>query len=79
MDCNKVIVSYVLGHEQHGHPQSATAGCSGTITTPLDSGHAGAANLSAIFGVSYTDPGLNGQPGLTGTVQVQLTPPEKPA
>jgi len=79
VDCNKVIVSYVLGHEQHGHPQSATAGCSGSITTPLDSGHAGAANLSAIFGVSYTDPGSSGQPELTGTVQVQLTPPEKPA
>ena len=55
MDCSKVTVAYILGHERHGHPQSSTAGCTGTFTVPLDTGHAGAANLSAIFGASYTD------------------------
>ena len=78
VDCSKVSVSYVLGHEQHGHPQSAAAGCSGTIATQLDTGHAGAANLSAVFGASYTDPGEGGTPGLTGTAQVRLEPPERP-
>jgi len=78
VDCSKVIVSYVLGHEQHGPPQSATAGCSGSVTTTLDTGHAGAANLSVILGASYTDPGQDGQPGLTGTVQVRLEPPAAP-
>ena len=34
---------------------------------PLDSGHAGASNLSAVFVASYTDPGEDGTPGLTGT------------
>ena len=75
VDCTKVTVSYVLGHEQHGHPQSSAAGCTGSIATPVDTGHAGAANLSAVFGASYTDPGADGQPGLTGTAQVRLEPP----
>jgi PKD repeat protein len=75
VDCSKVTVSYVLGHEQHGHPQSSAAGCTGSFATPVDTGHAGASNLSAVFGASYTDPGGDGQPGLTGTVQVRLEPP----
>ena len=49
VDCSKVTVAYVLGHETHGHPLSSTAGCTGSITTSIDSGHAGAANLSAVF------------------------------
>ena len=73
VDCSKVTVAYILGHERHGHPQSSTAGCTGTFTVPLDTGHAGAANLSAIFGASYTDPG-----GLTGTAEVRFTPPAPP-
>ena len=31
VDCTKVTVAYVLGHEPHGHPQSSTAGCTGTF------------------------------------------------
>jgi cytochrome c len=73
VDCSKVTVAYILGHERHGHPQSSTAGCSGQIVTPVDSGHAGAANLSAILGASYTDPG-----GLNGTAEVRFTPPAPP-
>ena len=57
----------MLGHETHGHPQSSSAGCTGTIQTFLDGGHAGAANLSAVFVASYTDPGEGGTPGLTGS------------
>ena len=74
VDCSKVTVSYVLGHARHGHPQNSTAGCTGSITVPLDNGHAGAADLSAILGASYTDPGADGQPGLNGTTQVRFTP-----
>ena len=78
VDCSKVTVAYILGHERHGHPQTSSAGCTGSITIPLDAGHAGAANLSAILGASYTDPGGSGQAGLTGTAQVQFTPPAAP-
>jgi hypothetical protein len=55
VDCSTVTVGYILGHEEHGHPLSSTAGCTGTITTVVDSGHAGAGNLSAVFVASYTD------------------------
>ncbi|HEX5617630.1 MAG TPA: PQQ-dependent sugar dehydrogenase [Solirubrobacteraceae bacterium] len=69
VDCSKVTVAYVLGHETHGHPLSSTAGCTGSITTFIDSGHAGAANLSAVFVAAYTDP-----EGLSGSAQVRLLP-----
>jgi len=69
VDCSKVTVAYVLGHETHGHPLTSTAGCTGSITTFLDSGHAGAANLSAVFVAAYTDP-----EGLSGSAQVRLLP-----
>ena len=69
VDCSKVTVAYVLGHETHGHPLNSTAGCTGTITTFIDSGHAGAANLSAVFVAAYTDP-----EGLSGSAQVRLLP-----
>ncbi|MBE2316655.1 PQQ-dependent sugar dehydrogenase [Solirubrobacter sp. CPCC 204708] len=78
VDCAKVTVAYILGHERHGHPQNSTAGCTGSITVPLDAGHAGAANLSAILGASYTDAGAEGQPGLNGNTQVRFTPPAPP-
>ena len=31
VDCSRVTVAYILGHDQHGHPQSSTAGCEGDI------------------------------------------------
>jgi cytochrome c len=78
VDCAKVTVAFVLGHETHGHPQSSTAGCTGTIKTFVDAGHAGAANLSAVFVASYTDEGEGTTPGLTGRDEVRLTPTAEP-
>jgi len=73
VDCTKVTVTYVLGHDAHGHPQSTTAGCTGTITTTVPSGHDPASDsLSAVFAASYTDAGGVGTPALTGTDQVVL-------
>jgi uncharacterized repeat protein (TIGR01451 family) len=74
VNCANVTVAFVLGHETHGHPQSSTAGCTGSIKTFVDGGHAGAANLSAVFVASYTDQGEGGTPGLTGSDQVRLVP-----
>src|SRR5918995_4673940 len=55
VDCARVSVAYILGHDQHGHPQSSTSGCSGTIQLPPpDSAHQGQ-NISAVFVASYTD------------------------
>ncbi|HET6532007.1 MAG TPA: PKD domain-containing protein, partial [Actinoplanes sp.] len=71
VNCSNVQVSYILGHDQHGHPLSTTAGCSGSITTFIDEGHAGADNLTAVFVAEYTD-----ATGATGSAQVVLTPNE---
>jgi len=71
VNCAEVTVTYILGHDQHGHPLSTANGCSGSIQTFVDAGHAGAGNLTAVFVASYTD---SGTPPQTGTDQVVLTP-----
>jgi glucose/arabinose dehydrogenase len=71
VDCSRVTVRYILGHDEHGHPLSTSSGCTGSITTFLDPGHGGADNLTAVFVASYTD---TGTPPQTGTDAVILTP-----
>ncbi|WP_372517963.1 PQQ-dependent sugar dehydrogenase [Solirubrobacter phytolaccae] len=74
VDCARVSVAYILGHDQHGHPQSSTAGCSGTISVPLDSSHAGQSNLAAVFVATYTDQPGGGETPQQGSVEVVLRP-----
>ncbi|MFD6755643.1 PQQ-dependent sugar dehydrogenase [Micromonospora gifhornensis] len=75
VDCARVSVTYILGHDDHGHPITTANGCTGTITTRVPSGHDPATdNLSAVFVASYTDPGDEGLPPLTGTTEVVLVP-----
>jgi cytochrome c len=71
VDCSRVTVTYILGHDQHGHPLSTASGCSGSITTFVDGGHAGADNLTAVFVAEYTD---TGTPPQSGSDTVVLTP-----
>jgi hypothetical protein len=71
VNCAAVEVSYILGHDQHGHPLSTTSGCTGSITTFIDPGHAGAENLAAVFVAEYTD-----ADGQTASAEVVLTPTE---
>jgi hypothetical protein len=73
VDCSRVTVTYILGHAEHGHPLSTASGCTGSITTFLDPGHAGSDDLTAVFVASYTD---TGTPPQTGTATVVLTPTE---
>jgi cytochrome c len=66
VDCSQVLVHYIVGHDEHGHPQSTTAGCTGTIqTTPIE-GH-DPSEITAVFVAEYTDP-----QGLVGSDQVVL-------
>ncbi|MDK1361898.1 PQQ-dependent sugar dehydrogenase [Arthrobacter sp. zg-Y1219] len=75
VDCSQVQVTYILGHDAHGHPQTSTTGCTGTITTTVPEGHdPGVDNLSGVFSASYTDAGDGGTGPLTGTAEVVLTP-----
>ena len=78
VDCARVSVAYILGHETHGHPQTSTAGCTGTISVPLDTGHAGASNLSAVFVAQYTDNPGGGETPQQGSAEVRLVPARCP-
>jgi glucose/arabinose dehydrogenase len=57
IDCTKVKMTYVLGHDQHGHQITSQNGCAGAITIPVDGEHDAAANIFAIFDAEYTDSG----------------------
>jgi glucose/arabinose dehydrogenase/PKD repeat protein len=79
IDCTKVKLTYVLGHDSHGHPITSKTGCSGTIAIPVDGEHDTAANLYAVFDAEYTDKGANGQPALTTHAQNRLQPAHRQA
>ncbi|MFI7607904.1 PQQ-dependent sugar dehydrogenase [Micromonospora sp. NPDC049366] len=74
IDCTKVKMTYVLGHDQHGHQITSQNGCSGSITIPVDGEHDYAANIFAIFDAEYTDAG-----GLTTHTQHTLQPRHRQA
>ncbi|MDQ0993980.1 carbohydrate-binding protein [Streptomyces sp. V3I7] len=65
VDCAKVKVTFVLGHDTHGHPITSASGCSGTIQTTADGGHDEDANIFGVFDAEYTDGGGGGQAPLT--------------
>ncbi len=74
VNCNNVTFTYVLGHDQHGHPVSSRTGCSGTIQTSADGEHDADANLFGIWRATYTDTG-----GLSTTVQTRTQPATRQA
>ncbi|GII23142.1 carbohydrate-binding protein [Planosporangium mesophilum] len=57
IDCTAVTVTYILGHDSHGHPQTEALGCSGTIQTLVDGEHAADANVFGVLDAEYTDKG----------------------
>ncbi|MET8405935.1 ThuA domain-containing protein [Streptomyces sp900116325] len=79
IDCSKVQVSFVLGHDSHGHPITTEHGCTGTIKTEMDGGHDPNANIFGVIDASYTDGGGGGQAALSGHDQSQLQPRHRQA
>ncbi|RKR86272.1 glucose/arabinose dehydrogenase [Micromonospora pisi] len=80
IDCSRVVLQYLLGHDEHAHPLQQKTGCSGSIQTSLDSGHGGDANIFAVLEATYTDlGGPGGAAPLTGRSLVQLQPKRKQA
>ncbi|MEU9786336.1 PQQ-dependent sugar dehydrogenase [Streptomyces phaeochromogenes] len=65
IDCSKVKVTFIVGHDSHGHPQTSTAGCTGTLQTLADGEHDPNANIFGVIDAEYTDKGAGGQPALT--------------
>ncbi len=74
INCARAKMTYVLGHDQHGHQITSVTGCSGSITVPTDGEHDAAANIFAIFDAEYTDNG-----GLTTHKQFTLQPKHRQA
>lgn len=79
IDCSKVEVRFVLGHDSHGHPITTANGCTGTIKTEMDGGHDPNANIFGVIDASYTDGGGGGQAALSGHDQSQLQPRHRQA
>jgi glucose/arabinose dehydrogenase/PKD repeat protein len=79
IDCAKVKLSYLLGHDSHAHLITSRNGCSGSIQIPVDGEHDTAANIYAVFDAEYTDNGANGVPPATTHIQNILQPRHRQA
>ena len=71
INCNDVTVSFVLGHDLHGHELQRSTGCRGFLQTDAnDASHGG--NVFGVISATYTDKGATGGvPPLTTTGQIQ--------
>jgi PKD repeat protein len=74
IDCSKVTVNFILGHDQHGHPITSATGCSGVLQTSANSEHNPSDNIFGVIDAAYTDRG-----GLPGHTQVVLQPRHRQA
>ncbi|MER5179163.1 PQQ-dependent sugar dehydrogenase [Streptomyces sp. NPDC002896] len=79
IDCAKVKVSFILGHDSHGHPLTSANGCTGTLQTSADGGHDEDANIFGVVNAEYTDAGGGGQAALTGHDQSVVQPRHRQA
>jgi glucose/arabinose dehydrogenase len=79
IDCAKVKVNFILGHDSHGHLLTSANGCSGTISTGAGSGHDEDANIFGVFDAEYTDGGGGGQAPLTSHDQHVAQPRHRQA
>ncbi len=71
INCSRVEVTFVLGHDSHGHGEAQRTGCVGFLPTDSeDVAHGG--NVYGIIAAAYTDAGANGAPPLTATAQNQI-------
>ena len=72
VDCDDVQVTFVLGHDTHGHAEESKTGCSGTLQTLADDvSHGG--NVFGVINVRYTDRGgPGGVPDLTTIAETKI-------
>src|SRR5215211_2258763 len=55
--CSEIQVTFVLGHDTHGHAEAGTTGCSGVLhTDAADVAHGG--NVFGVVSATYTDHGV---------------------
>jgi Carbohydrate binding module (family 6) len=72
VNCAEVFVTFVLGHDTHGHAQETTTGCSGVLHTDADDVFHGG-NVFGVVSARYTDHGgPGGAPPLTTVEQTAI-------
>ncbi|MET8150802.1 ThuA domain-containing protein [Actinoplanes sp. NPDC049668] len=67
VDCSRVQVSLVIGHDEHGHGINSTTGCAGTLPSPEDGADHAGGYLFLGVSATYTDLG-----GLSATGQATV-------
>ena len=72
VDCDDVQVTFVLGHDEHGHAEDSKTGCTGSLVTLADDvSHGG--NVFGVINVRYTDRGgPGGVPTLTTIAETKI-------
>ena len=78
IDCIRVIVTFVLGHDTHGHAEQSVTGCSGVLhdRRRRTSSHGG--NVFGVVSASYTDTGGAGGTRPISDDGAEEHPPEAP-
>ncbi|WP_229688566.1 ThuA domain-containing protein [Micromonospora yangpuensis] len=80
IDCSRVNLQVLLGHDEHAHPLEQRTGCTGTVQTQLADGHGAEANVFTVLEATYTDRGgSNGAEPQTGRALEILQPKRKQA
>ena len=81
IDCSKVHVQVILGHDDHGHPGKQYTGCTGTFVAERDGGHTDVDRITYVLEATYTDKGSpNGTVApMTGRTLSVLQPSRKQA
>ncbi|WFE26576.1 ThuA domain-containing protein [Solwaraspora sp. WMMD791] len=80
IDCDRVQLQVLLGHDEHAHPLDQHTGCSGVVQTQLADGHGAEADVFTVFEATYTDNGgAAGAGPLTGRAIELLQPKRKQA
>ncbi len=70
--CSDIQVTFVLGHDEHGHAEDSQTGCSGSLQTIADDVFHGG-NVFGVINVRYTDKGgPGGVPSLTTIEETQI-------
>ena len=60
IDCSKVVVELILGHDDHGHPMQQQTGCEGSFVFQPDGGHVDTDRITYVLEARYTDRGSPG-------------------
>ena len=73
INCNDIQVTFMLGHDSHGHAEQTGNGCTGFLSTiGSDVTHGG--NVFGVIAAQYVDKGGSGgqAPSLTGSGQTMI-------